>query len=502
MNVMNRLFNQFEQEQIAYLHFKSNGSLAESFAGKGDFDVLVDRTRQVEIERILLDCGAKRHNTIRYGNYPGVDNWMVFDDVSGILFHLHLHYQIATGKRLVKDYILPFSELLFEERIKDETHGIYITPPSFELILLTIRSVLKAHLKDYVLACLGLYQLHGSLNRERKELLSQCDEEKVSLYISRVIPQKYETDFKKLALKNTIKGWQFLKLSRIVRQSMKCHRRMNGMLAGICSVKYRVCDLANKFVSKKMGKPRIVRKTANSGGYIIAFVGVDGSGKSTTTGELQKWIVRKIECMRFYMGTGDGHTTLFAKVLKTGQKMLEKSDKGVPKPKKTERIYFHKHPLKYIKKLLTLQMIYSVEKNNYKKMLIMQRYRLNGGICLLDRYPQIESPGINDGPKAPGYVTILGDNWYTRRMVKLERKKLEIVKTVKPDLVFRLNITPEISVQRKEKYQTAEKVESARQKIEKLNAIHFQHAKIIDIDATKPYEEELLQIKRILWQYI
>ena len=104
-HVMKELFSDFEKNEIRYLHFKSNTNLDESFAGPGDFDVLADEGRITDIERIIGAHNGKRYNPVRIGRYPGVDNWLIFDRESGIYYHLHLHFQLATGKSQVKDYV-------------------------------------------------------------------------------------------------------------------------------------------------------------------------------------------------------------------------------------------------------------------------------------------------------------------------------------------------------------------------------------------------------------
>ena len=91
-SIMQILFQSFEKELIPYLHFKSNTNLEESFMNKADFDVLVDKTRIIDVERIIASCNGKRHNPAHIGNYPGVDNWLVFDESLGEIYHLHLHY--------------------------------------------------------------------------------------------------------------------------------------------------------------------------------------------------------------------------------------------------------------------------------------------------------------------------------------------------------------------------------------------------------------------------
>ena len=80
-----------------------------------------------------------------------------------------------------------------------------------------------------------------------------------------------------------------------------------------------------------------------------------------------------------------------------------------------------------------------------------------------------------------------------------EAEKLSIVKTVKPDIIFRLNITAEESMRRKDDQTDITVVQG---KIDDLRSITFQGARIVDIDAAQPYEQELLAIKKIIWDYL
>ena len=146
--------------------------------------------------------------------------------------------------------------------------------------------------------------------------------------------------------------------------------------------------------------------------------------------------------------------------------------------------------------MFRLKAILDVEKNNRKKIEKMQRYRLNGGICLLDRYPQTQVAGMNDGPKIVGFRDHTEPKSAIDRMIRKENEALDIVNRIRPDVVFRLKISAETSMARKPEQQN---IESFRKKIENLDRITFGGARIIDIDAEQPYEQELTEIKRILW---
>ena len=59
---------------------------------------------------------------------------------------------------------------------------------------------------------------------------------------------------------------------------------------------------------------------------------MDGAGKSTVSNEITKWIRQgKIECRRFYMGTGDGKTTILNSFVKKVVRLKDKGNGNVKK---------------------------------------------------------------------------------------------------------------------------------------------------------------------------
>lgn len=497
-NVMYEIFQEFERNDIKYLHFKSNTALKSSFDGRGDFDVLVDSSRVSEIEHIISTHNGKRFNPSRLGRYPGVDNWMIFDENSGILYHLHLHYQLATGKALVKDYIIPWKDVLFDTRIKDSTYDIYITDPSLEILLLLSRTVVKSTWKQRLKARFGKFYMPKSMKEEFKDLKSRFSSDAFYVFAEKCSLSKADADvFAGVIEKGTIDAKSFKRLSRVVRRYLKPYRRMSGFAASVLSFYYSFRRTAATVIKNRTEKTRMIKKIHDTNGLIVAFIGVDGAGKSTVTKEIYKWLNKKIECKRFYMGSGDGRIPLSTRILNGFKKSKSKKNPNSDhKVVKIQTVSLFKNPVKYYRRVFKMRALYDVQKKNYKNICRMQRYRLNGGISLLDRYPQIEYSGMNDGPKIVEYRDTFASKRWIDRMIRKENKKLGIVKKIKPDIIFRLNITAETSMSRKPEQKN---IDLFRRKIEDLNKISFQGARIIDINAEQPYESELLEIKKILW---
>lgn len=497
MSIMNLIFQELEKENIRYVHFKSNTSLDYSFEGKGDFDVLIDHMRIADAERIISSHSGKRFNPPRLGRYPGVDNWMILDQETGILYHLHLHYQLATGKALVKDYVIPWRDLLFDTRIKDSEYNIFITDPNLEVILLLVRTVVKSTFKQRLKARLGHFSMFSSMKAELSDLKGQSSLEGVIDYAHRCgFDDEDIDDIERIYQSGKVASCDYIRLSKIVRKNMDLNRRMGGFLASVLSAYYSIRRKVSSVLKNHSDKYYIIKKVHDTNGLIVAFIGVDGAGKSTVTKEIYKWLNKKIECKRFYMGSGDGRIPLSMRLFNLFKKKKSSSGDATGKQVQIKKVSLFRQPFGYWKRMLKMRAFYDVQKNNYKKIKTMQSYRLNGGISLLDRYPQIEFSGMNDGPKIIEFRDSFAQKGKIDRLINKEAEKLGIVKTIKPDIIFRLNISAETSMARKPEQKN---IDLFRKKIEDLNKITFQGARIVDIDAEQPYETELLEIKKILW---
>ena len=71
-----------------------------------------------------------------------------------------------------------------------------------------------------------------------------------------------------------------------------------------------------------------------------------------------------------------------------------------------------------------------------------------------------------------------------------------MVRSVRPDYVIRLNISPETSMRRKPEQKD---VAVFAEKLRRLREITFQNACIIDVDAEQDYAAELLAVKQLIW---
>ena len=75
-------------------------------------------------------------------------------------------------------------------------------------------------------------------------------------------------------------------------------------------------------------------------------------------------------------------------------------------------------------------------------------------------------------------------------------KNFNILSAVQPDIVFKLILPPEISVQRKPDHDLAE----VMRKAEITKILTFPKSKIYEIDVNRNLDDILLEIKKIIWE--
>lgn len=207
---------------------------------------------------------------------------------------------------------------------------------------------------------------------------------------------------------------------------------------------------------------------------LIAFIGCDGSGKSTLSIELANTLSQSRPTRRCYLGQGSGNIGRRIKEIKIIGPFL---DRIIDKKASTARKKGGKIP--GVTTALVIFLFSCIRYYNFKKMM---RARQKGVMIITDRYPQTEISGFYDGP---GLSAAHTSNWFISKLVKWEYGLYEHMASIKPDLVFRLNIDTDTAFQRKQDHD----YNLLQAKVEVTPKLLFKGARIIDIDATRPYKE-------------
>jgi thymidylate kinase len=209
---------------------------------------------------------------------------------------------------------------------------------------------------------------------------------------------------------------------------------------------------------------------------LIALVGPDGSGKSTLLDALVTHVAQRRPTRSGYLGLGSGQSgKKIAQIPLIGARLRRVFD---------DKARQARDPQSTIPGLLTALVLYRYSLKRQARFDQMMAARAAGITVITDRYPQIEVPGFYDGP---GLSAARADTRLIRWLAARERQLYVRMASHRPNLVLRLNIDLATAMVRKPDHELA----LLQQKIAVTPLLRFNAAKIIDIDATRPFDRVL-----------
>lgn len=463
---------------LRFVHWKSNSHLAEALSGRTDIDLYADPGQRAAVRACLAAQGCLAMQSQPWASYPDVEDWLAFDAESGRFLHLHLHFALVTGLRRVKHLRLPWGEALLAN-CDHALDPVWPTPTAeMELLILLVRmwakmpprqrrrgAALPAHVRrefDWLLA----RARPDALRRLSRELLPALDAEVIAGFLDAP-----PTDDVLLAT------------CRAACDSLRGAERMSWPAARLRGMWLNLRAMLAK-EGRRLRPATVTGKRLVQGGLVVAFVGSDGSGKSTLTADTRKWLRYKLDVHGYYLGSGDGSTRLVDR-LRHAVKPKKKRAKTMKPPGGDRR---QGPPSGFAARLLALRHLVAV-RGKLKDLRQAQRLAKGGSMVVLDRFPQSQFAGINDGPRLQQGQ---GFAWAARA----EASAFAAVEALSPDLVIKLLVTPETGHARKPDHN----FETMKRKAEIIAALRFPTARVVEIDAGEPLAAVILAARRAIWQ--
>ena len=480
-----KLFFTLEEKGVSYCHWKSNEHLAEALNGDTDLDVLFNPIQRVQLEMILDECGLKRFRSTPLMQYNAIEDYIGFDKETAKIWHLHTHYRMTIGEKHLKGYTVnPWGKLILDNRRKDEL-GIYCSAAEDELIMLFVRIAMKLRWrdcgrrigKDDCKEIAWLFE-HAEIN-DIEERAKKFVGRKVAQEIARLVKGKRLTNKSQLRRlhKLLLKDLKLYTGYTTIESRWMRHKREWFWLIG--GLKRRMG--INSFVAN--------RRVSPNGGNVIAFLGCDGAGKSTTMAYIKKELNKKLDVCTIYFGSGDGSSSLLRKPMK----MVAKKVGGKGLGHSVEKEYSEKKKISLKSRLYSLAKILwavTLAKEKKEKIKKQSKARNNGLIVLTDRYPQTLIAGCSDGPLLSKYEGkgLMG------RIAAWEHRVYASAAMNPPDLTVKLIVPTDVAIERKPEM-TIEEIETKKKIVMDLNLSENTFV----VDTSRSFEETRAEILEVIW---
>lgn len=463
-----------------FVHWKSNGHLAEALSGQTDIDVFADPAQKAAVRECLRTQGCLKLQGQPWASYPDVEDWLAFDAETGRFLHLHLHFALVTGLRRVKHLRLPWAEAL----LANSGHSLdaaWPTPTAeMELMILLVRMWAKMPPLRRVFGP----RLPRHVREEFDWLMGRADPAAAARLAATLFPQDEAAAIAALVGGPLPTDKAALALSRRLYGTVKGASRMPWPVALLRSGWLNLRAVAAKRL-RRFRPATVTGKRVAGRGLVVAFIGSDGSGKSTLTREMRAWLRYKLDVHGYYMGSGQGSTRLLdkarhavkAKTKKTKQPKVPRAAGEAPRK-----------PPGFLGRLVALHQLPAI-RAKLRGLRQARRLAEGGSIIVLDRFPQAQFPGIYDGPR-------LQDGHGFAWAARAELSAFQEAASLAPDLVLKLMISPDVAHARKPDHN----FETVKRKAAITGLLAFPGSQVVEIDAAQPLDQVILAAKNAIWQ--
>ena len=488
LSTIKQFIETLDNRHISYCHWKSNEHLEQALDGDTDLDLLFDPAQRTELEKAFSDCGLKRFRATPLMQYNAIEDYIGFDQEKAKIWHVHTHYRMTLGEKHLKGYtITPWGSYILQNRIRGES-DVWIAGHAEELVLLLCRIALKLRWRDFR-SNIGkddLVEIAWLKERVKEEDLLSAAGNMAGKKIIEKIQQLYESQL--------TKKQQFAKLQKALREELKPFTSFNRFSSWAIRTQREVFWLYGG-IKRRLGMSNYSanRRVSPSGGLVVAILGCDDAGKSTTLSYVMKEFGKKLDVVSVYFGSGDGSSSILRKPMKLIARKVGGKGVGhtVEKECAEKRRISFKHRLYLIAKVIWAVTLANEKKTKRRKMV---KARNNGLLVITDRYPQSIIPGASDGPLLNRYRN---GNGIMKRLSEWEYRIYDSFSTNAPDLTIKLIVPTELAIERKPEM-TTEEIENKKDIVMRMNI--SDHTAVISTD--QPFEITRGEVMKEIWDLI
>jgi len=499
LQLVGQLVHDLNAAGVRYCHWKGTEHLGSTLSGNGDIDLLFHREDSRKVFAVFADLGFRNYPSVAWKQNSGVQDFLGFDETSGKIIHLHTYFRLIMGDPQLQEYRLPWEDdLLASAAPAAEDIPMPVPAPEAELLVLIARSCLKVRLRDRIFRSAFAKSINKDYERNRVWLCERIDEGKLEALSGKWLHPDVWPAVRTAAYSPATPAG-ILKLRKQVAPRLATFRTQ-GALGSAVRARFREMAWVLGALNKRyLHWPVPWGRTLGTGGAIICFLGADGSGKSTLINETVRWLTYKLGAIPIYMGSGDGPGSLLRLPLTLLRKLIprrlqsRRSRSGAAANAGKARS--SRDPFLLRMGLLAWGGVLALEKRG--KLFRARKAANRGMIVLADRYPQAQIFGFNDGPLLQDFATSRIP-WF-RAVANWELGVYRLAEQIRPDLVIKLMVTPDVAVSRKPDMQRDEIVRRNKA----VEALSFPaDTKVVTISADLPQAEVTQLAKAAIWTVV
>ncbi len=489
LKTIREMLNAFDENNIVYCHWKSNEHLVEALSGDTDLDVLFLPEQRSLLEHVLSGLGLKRFRDVPLMQYNAIEDYIGFDVETAKIWHLHTHYRMTFGEKHLKGYTTNWQKEILDRRRYDES-GIYCSSIEDEYYLLLVRIAMKLRKRDFG------KKLGTDDCIELSWLKERADCARVVDIANDFLGKACASEIENLLGRNLKTKKQFRKLHKLSSKAMKSFTGYSLLGSTIMRTKRELFWLIGG-LKRRLGWSinQPFRRISPSGGSVIAFLGCDGAGKSTTLAYVKKEFKKKLDVKAEYFGSGDGSSSLLRIPMKLVAKKIGGKGIGHSVDKELDLNQMQKISIKsQIYSLAKVVWALTLAREKEHKLKKITKARNEGILVLLDRYPQVEVVGYGDGPLLNRYIN---DKSIYGMIARYERKVYEHAYTNVPDLFIKLMVPTDVAIRRKPEM-TVEEIENKKAAVKAI----YSDYRCVEIDTSRAMEVSFGEVMNEIWEIL
>lgn len=457
---------------VVYCQWKGHVRRQRWASGEGDIDLLVDPASAAAFGAVLGRLGFHAALAPAEERIPGVESFFGYDPRLVRLLHVHAHYRLVVGRAWATTYRLPVERTLLAAAAD---HSPFPIPhPAFEFVVLVLRSILGRTLRQD-LGRRAARWLNG-VQDQLRHFAAQADEAAIHDVLRRDLPFIEPGLFAACvdSLRPGSSPWRRAFLRRRLTQRLRPFAQRPALSDPVRRLARHLITRGRSPQGKRLAR----------GGTTIALLGADGSGKSTCTAELHRWLSPYFDTMTAHLGRPPRSllTVAVGALLKVRNALWPGA--GASRDPDGDPNVFPGY-LALLRHVCTARDRYLL----YRKV---RRFATAGGVALTERYPVAQNQALV-GPCVRRFVALARHS----RLAVLLRAAEEFYyrQILPPDHILVLRVDPEVAVRRK----TTEPSEYVRRRARIIWDVDWSDTSAHVVDAGRPLADVVAELKASVW---